>query len=105
MEDNPSQKGLDKWSMDDSVELDDVDDLDFILEATRQEVLQWMNIYGRTAIREWLQDNTKKLLAADGLTFKSQRDAHTTEKSIKSSATRKPAYKKQKKNYINVDGE
>jgi hypothetical protein len=105
MEDNPSQKGLDKWDSEDDADLDDIEDLDLILEETRNEVKSWMNTYGRTVIREWLQDNTKRLLAADGLTFKKAPESHTTEKSIKTSS-KKPVYKKQKRaSYIDVDGE
>jgi len=104
MEDNPSQKHFDKWS-DDADELSDIDNLDFILETTRQEVLAWMNIYGRPAIREWLQDNTKKLLNADGLTFTKKPMSDITEKNTKYS--KKPPMKKQKRvnNFIDVDGE
>lgn len=103
MEDNPSQKHFDKWS-DDDAELDEIDNLDFILEATRQEVLSWMNTYGKPAIREWLQDNAKKLLVSDGLTFTKQ-VSNTTEKSSKS--FKKPPMKKQRRanDFIDVDRE
>ncbi|APA62646.1 hypothetical protein [uncultured virus] len=38
-----------------------------IFRACHDEVVQWMALYGRGHIREWMADNAKNILKSDGV--------------------------------------
>lgn len=64
-------------------------EIDLMLAETRKEVKDWMDCYGRSIIREWMADNCKKLLAADGVTPARKPGSNTSEKSSRTSQLKK----------------
>lgn len=76
---------MDHWE---DINSEDDASIEVVLEETRQEVREWMDTYGRSMIREWMADNCKKLLAADGC-IPRKAVKNTQAKSTKTSATSK----------------
>lgn len=82
MEEEASQ-----WEFEEEWEEEEEDTVELILATTREESLGWLKTYGRGFIREWMADNAKTLLAADGVISRKKMDAVTD----KSSARKKKA--------------